>query len=684
MKAIEMILSQPVVEALGWALLHFVWQGALVAVVLALFMGLLRRRSANLRYLVACSAMLLMLILPIATIWFMYAPSQQAAPIETLISPSTSRESSALAAPLPSGNRPTGSALAPLPPSWQERLYERVEPSLPWLIAVWLVGVFALSLRLLGGWATTQYLKKRRTNPVREQLQEKLSDLCLKLRVTRTVRLLESAWVRVPTVIGWLRPVILLPASALTGLAPNQLEAILAHELAHIRRHDYLINLIQTVIETLLFYHPAVWWVSRRIRAERENCCDDAAVALCGDALVYARALTELEHLRSAEPQLAMAATGGALLERIRRLAGVPSPKSNRFAGLLAGAVVILVLITVGAGAQMSLDSNQSENGDHPTVAEEKENLASDKAGVISPLKSFDEWADLLQFGDEGETDEAAQTVSQEEGAEAQERNLYAAQTEQDQDADANPDVDMDSDKDGDQDQQASGQETAAQKQELKSRIVDAFIMALKDEDAGVRQQAASSLGSSGDPRAVEPLMAAARDANSHVRQQAIASLGDLSDKRAVDIVLTALKDESPHVRQQAAAALGDLRDGRAVDPLIAALKDENTHVRQQVVAALGDLGDKRAVEGVILALKDENPHVRQQAAASLGDLRDPRALMPLIAAAKDANPYVRSQVISALGDLGDSRAVDVLIAALKDGNAYVRKQAAAALAEIR
>ena len=122
--------------------------------------------------------------------------------------------------------------------------------------------------------------------------------LTRRLHIGRAVRLLESTLVDVPTVIGWLKPVVLLPASALAGLSPHQLEAILAHELAHIRRHDYLVNLLQTLVETLLFYHPAVWWLSRRIRAERENCCDDLAVSLCGDPVAYAAALAELEGLR--------------------------------------------------------------------------------------------------------------------------------------------------------------------------------------------------------------------------------------------------------------------------------------------------------------------------------------------------------------------------------------------------
>src|SRR5205085_6589248 len=119
-------------------------------------------------------------------------------------------------------------------------------------------------------------------------------------------RLCRSALVEVPTAIGFMKPVILLPASTLTGLAPAQIEAILAHELAHIRRHDYFVNLLQSVIETLLFYHPAVWWVSRRVREERELCCDDLAVRASGDAIAYARALSELERLKGEGVTLAM------------------------------------------------------------------------------------------------------------------------------------------------------------------------------------------------------------------------------------------------------------------------------------------------------------------------------------------------------------------------------------------
>jgi beta-lactamase regulating signal transducer with metallopeptidase domain len=234
----------------------------------------------------------------------------------------------------------------------------RFDSALPWLVAVWFAGVFSLSIRFLGGLALVERLKRAQTSPALLFWQEKLSSLCEQLRVSRPVRLSESALVEVPTVIGWLRPVILVPASVFTGLSAPQLEALLAHELAHIRRYDYLVNLIQTAVETLLFYHPAVWWVSSQVRQEREHCCDDLAVAVCRDVLVYARALAALEQLRAHIPQAAVAATGGSLLKRIQRLVGSPAPLSHRLDSWLAGLIAIVTAFSILAGSQTALLSN--------------------------------------------------------------------------------------------------------------------------------------------------------------------------------------------------------------------------------------------------------------------------------------------------------------------------------------
>ena len=145
------------------------------------------------------------------------------------------------------------------------------------------------------------------------------------MRLSRVPHIVDSALVDVPTVVGWLRPLILLPVAALANLTPAQVDSILAHELAHVRRHDYLVNVLQTLTETLLFYHPAVWWVSARVRAEREHCCDEIAVEICGDAADYARALVELESWRVSSATMALAATGGSLFDRVRRIMRAPA-----------------------------------------------------------------------------------------------------------------------------------------------------------------------------------------------------------------------------------------------------------------------------------------------------------------------------------------------------------------------
>ena len=185
----------------------------------------------------------------------------------------------------------------------------------------WFAGAAACSLRLLMGFISTAALRRSRHVPVPTAWQQTLDRLIERMQVSRRVRLLPTDRVDSPSVIGWLRPVILAPVGVLSGLAPEQVEALLAHELAHIRRHDYLVNVLQGIAESLLFYHPAVWWISNQIRAEREHCCDDLAVAASGDVVVYARALAALESMRPAHFKAALSANDGSLLRRIQRLA---------------------------------------------------------------------------------------------------------------------------------------------------------------------------------------------------------------------------------------------------------------------------------------------------------------------------------------------------------------------------
>jgi beta-lactamase regulating signal transducer with metallopeptidase domain len=358
MSAIEHLLRQPAAQVLGWALLHFVWQGALIGGFTALALAGLRRSAADVRYVVSTIGLSLMLTLPAVTAVQLWrtAPSGVEFSSATMPIPATAfappiRVEDMPARPVPGTSEGTARAT-------DGSRSIRIEPWLPMLVFAWVSGVILLSLRLMSGWLWVQRMKSHGASPAAAAWEHLGARLSRRLHIVRHVRLLESTMVDVPTVIGWMKPVILLPASALSGLTPHQLEAILAHELAHVRRHDYLVNLLQTLVETLLFYHPAVWWLSRRIRSERENCCDDLAVSLCGDPYTYAKALADLEELRGAGRHLVMAASGGSLVHRVRRLLGAPT-HAGRAPGWLAGGVSVLVMLGIAAGA-VGTDAFQS------------------------------------------------------------------------------------------------------------------------------------------------------------------------------------------------------------------------------------------------------------------------------------------------------------------------------------
>ena len=348
-------MNGAVSQSLGWALLHLLWQGALVAVALAVALRMLDRRAASLRYLLACGALALMLVLPALTGWHHYVSLQKVEPVR---SPAPVALTSAMA-PAPElaravDVRAPAAPRAAEPTPVLERALALPGEHMHWLVLAWGLGVTVSSLRLLSGWLKLRRLV-REAEPVPAEWQEALERLARRLGMTRPVRLLRSAALDVPAAVGWLRPVVLLPVTALTGLSARQLEMVLAHELAHIRRHDFAVNLVQTLVETLLFYHPAVWWMSRVIRVEREHCCDDIAVGTSGNAVSYARALTALESLRvmplgTASP--AMSALGGSLTDRVRRLVVAPAARcSSRW---VAGASVVTLMSGVAVAAPLA------------------------------------------------------------------------------------------------------------------------------------------------------------------------------------------------------------------------------------------------------------------------------------------------------------------------------------------
>ena len=337
------------VDVAGWTLVHFVWQGAGIALLAALALRLLRSRRPQLRYLTGCGALAAMLAAPVVTAFVMTSAPRIhfADSIHILRSPGGSAIGVAITPPWSPAPGVGSAATAPTELTLPTAIDTGALLSL--LVTLWLAGVFILLTRLGAGcWrirklqAVARLEKPARWQPIAEAIAARLG-------LTRRFTVIETVRVATPTVIGWLRPVILLPVAAMAGLSPRQVEAILAHELAHIRRHDFLINLLQTLAETMLFYHPAVWWISRRIRTEREHCCDDVAVAVSGDPAEYAAALAELASWSISHPALAMAAARGPLVDRVRRLLRLPDADRKPRRTAVAVAVVLTSVVGIGA-----------------------------------------------------------------------------------------------------------------------------------------------------------------------------------------------------------------------------------------------------------------------------------------------------------------------------------------------
>jgi beta-lactamase regulating signal transducer with metallopeptidase domain len=304
-------------QALGWTLVHFLWQGAAIALVYRVADVALARRSANARYLLALGALLGMLAVSIATLAFEESAFYQPIP----------HSSAAVRDVVATRTQPFHLDLSSTPASAPLRQADRfvLGHLMPYLDAVWLIGVLFLSIRTLGGWWLIRRMKAR-LEQAPHTLLLRLDRLRRQMNIPRFVDLRLSTRITNPLTAGVLRPWILLPITALTSLSPEQLEVVLAHELAHIRRADYAWNLLQTIVETLFFFHPAVWWISRRVREERELCCDDVAVRSCSDPTVYALALLRLEEERRTRLHLAMALDGhqsrAGLRARILRILG--------------------------------------------------------------------------------------------------------------------------------------------------------------------------------------------------------------------------------------------------------------------------------------------------------------------------------------------------------------------------
>jgi len=371
------------IHSLGWTLVHFCWQGVVVALLLWCALTLLAGRRPQLRYGAACCALVLMLLLPSMTFARIVMRS---ASLE-------SAEGHTTASWIPSFGLPSepGGSMEP----WMDHVARMVDQAMPWILALWLAGVVLFILRLNVGLIATARLRSKAILSLPEDLQAQFRRLCEKLAITRPVKLIGSAVAQTPMVAGWWRPVVLIPMGCLTGLSTGQIEAILAHELAHIRRHDYLVSVLQALVEALLFYHPAVWWVSKQLRREREYCCDDLAVKVGGNTLDYAKALSLLEERRSSVHITALGANGGVLTMRIKRLLRYEEdPAVSRIASLAVLAAVVVaggLWIATGARAETGRDTSKQDAQSTPNVnisPAYRDWLDQDVVWIITPEES--------------------------------------------------------------------------------------------------------------------------------------------------------------------------------------------------------------------------------------------------------------------------------------------------------
>jgi beta-lactamase regulating signal transducer with metallopeptidase domain len=354
----------PWIETTGWTLIHFAWQGTLLALGTAAALRLCRASSPQARYLVACLGLAAMAGAVAATALaggralFGPLPAAYAAASGGLHTAPTTAPADAVATHAFAAPAGVSRALNP------QRL-------LPALVRIWLAGVTLLIARLAGGCWRIRRLRTAMLPAPRSSWQPSAERLARRLCVAVPFRLVESAIVDAPMVIGWLRPLIVLPLAVLANLTAAQVEALIAHELAHIRRRDYAVNLLQTAAEALLFFHPGVWWVSRRIRQEREHCCDDAAIDVAGEVTAYVEALATLATLASGRHRRVAPSVGaadGSLLLRIRRLLGVPRDDRPAHAGGMivfgAGVVLAAAVFVLSPASPATAQPPAQSNGD--------------------------------------------------------------------------------------------------------------------------------------------------------------------------------------------------------------------------------------------------------------------------------------------------------------------------------
>ena len=707
---------------IGWAIIHSLWQGGVIALVSAGLLAATRQAKPVVRYAISLLALSLMVTLPIVTAAI--STSDSPGPTGSLSnfsfnlslpdaasSPTSSASPSPAVVSTPTAERVSAPAQSdPLVLTESVRHYGDL--ILPWLVIAWILGLVVSSARLIGGFAKTRKITRHATTEASRALALRVERLCDKLGITRAIRLLESTAIDVPLVVGAIRPVIVVPASLVTGLTPLQLDMLLAHELSHIRRHDYLINLLQTVLETLLFYHPAARWISDRAREERENCCDDIAVAICGgDAGEYTSTLLVLEESRNQGFGLAAAATGGSLLRRAERLMTGRNSYVELGPRWIAGVLTIAAALFTGnkalAGIQSSFTPVAPIAAISDSTEKQKRNFDNSRAAPSSVIKaplagSLDErWKWAEKNGGSGSYWIGYLVAGDETGK----NRFYTSEMP----------VRID------------GNLTVSGRMSLGDGDLKGFIfygvplsplvgphssnstamffevtrggMGRRVERAHVSTFSLPSyfdrkplvwLDSASDGESLALLRSLMSDApNEHTRGDIVAAIGVHRDKRAVSPILIDIlhSRDVEGVRREAAEWLGHSRDVGAMTALSgAARRDRDKGVRKEAIEAFAHMDTSPATDTLIAFASSMSEYdLRRTAIEALGDRDDDRALSYLMRIVKtDSYSDARREAVEALANMPNGRGLNAVIdIAHRDPNPDIRREAVESIAEV-
>jgi bla regulator protein BlaR1 len=360
MNIIAAIFSAELTEALGWMLIHSLWQGLIIAILLFLVLYFIRKKSAQIKYFLSFVALVGIMVWAGITFInaYQYASEKQALKTQMLNNPDYLKN--ILSTDNTHSNEQSNQHASVINPN-TIKFRAFFQRNFNVICLIWFVGMLFMMVRFTGGLLYTYRLRTQKLTPISYEWEQIVKNLVHKLGIKRKVEAFFSPLTRVPVTLGAIKPVVLFPISALTGLTPKEFEAVIAHELAHIMRNDYLFNILQSIMEMLFFYHPAVWIISAQVRAERENSCDNIAVDATGNKIEYIKTLAAMQIKQTEHSRLAMAfsAKRGTVLQRIKRLQKEKTMKTNFIEGIIAAGII--------AGGLM-LASFTSNNPTHSLV----------------------------------------------------------------------------------------------------------------------------------------------------------------------------------------------------------------------------------------------------------------------------------------------------------------------------